>query len=48
MLRIGLAYIAGLIGVGLEVVRVTDWGLGFLAVAVILTAWQSIAGWTRR
>ena len=39
MLRIGLAYVAGLIGVGLAIRGVLGWGLGFGVVAVALLAW---------
>lgn len=36
MLRIALAYVAGVIGVGLVIRGVGDWGLGFGVVAVLV------------
>jgi hypothetical protein len=43
MLRVTFAYIAVLIGVGLVVRGVFDWGIGFLGFAAVMVAF----GWVK-
>ena len=40
-MRAGLAFVAAVIGAGLLLRGVADWGLGFVCVAAALAAWRA-------
>lgn len=45
-MRAALAFVAGVIGAGLMIRGVVDWGCAFLAGAAALAAWRAL--WTAR